>query len=149
MGPASAQSGGPPVTNDEQTISRYWREVWTEGRFELASQIYAPMFRQNLDPPSTPEEFAAGAAAWAAHFTDLQVDLEELFTAGNRVVSRVTYRGRHTGDFKQVPARGRVVAVAGIDIFEFEDGRVVQHWHETDHLELFRQLGAELRPTKD
>ena len=25
-----------------------------------------------------------------------------------------------------------------------EDGKVVQHWHSTDHLVLFRQLGGEL-----
>lgn len=137
------------MTGDEQRIERYWREVWTEGRFEVASEIYAPTFRENLDPPTTPEAFAAGAAAWAAHFTDFRVDIEELFSAGNRVISRVTYRGTHTGDFKRVPARGRAVAVSGIDIFEFEGGRVVQHWHETDHLELFQQLGAELRPVED
>jgi steroid delta-isomerase-like uncharacterized protein len=137
------------MTDAERAIQRYWREIWTEGRFDLAHEIYAPEYRENLDPPSTPAEFAAGAAAWAAHFTDFRVDVDELFTAGNRVVSRVTYRGRHTGDFKRVPALGREVAVAGIDIFEFRDGLVVQHWHETDHLELFRQMGAELRPAED
>ena len=137
------------MTDDERTIERYWREVWTAGRFEAASEVYAPTFRENFDPPSTPTEFAARAAVWAAHFTDFRVDIDELFSAGNRVISRVTYRGTHTGDFKRIPAREREVAVSGIDIFEFEDGRVVQHWHETDHLELFRQLGAELRPGDD
>lgn len=137
------------MTDDEATIQRYWREVWTEGRFEVAHEIYAPTFRQNLDPPSTPAEFAAQAAAWSAHFTDFRVDIEELFTAGNRVITRVTYRGRHTGDLKSVPARGREYALSGIDIFEFEGGRVVQHWHETDHLDLFLQLGAELGPGPD
>ena len=137
------------MTEAEQAIARYWQEVWTEGRFEVASEIYASSFRENLDLPSTPAEFASGAAAWAAHFTGFRVDIDELFSVGNRVITRVTYRGTHTGDFKRVPARGREVAVSGIDIFEFENGRVVQHWHETDHLELFRQLGAELRPRDD
>lgn len=141
--------GAGALSADEATIERYWREVWTEGRFDVAHEIYAPIYRENLDPASTPAEFAAHAAAWSAHFTDFRVDIEELFTAGNRVISRVTYRGRHTGDIKRVPARGREFAVSGIDIFEFEDGRVVQHWHETDHLELFRQLGAEIGPGDD
>ena len=137
------------MTEHEAVIERYWRVVWTEGRFDLAGEIYAATYRENLDEPSTPADFAAGAAAWAAHFTDFRVDIEELFSAGDRVISRVTYRGRHTGDFKRVPARGREVAVPGIDIFEFVDGRVAQHWHETDHLELFRQMGAELRAADD
>ena len=136
------------MTDNEATIERYWREVWTEGRFEVALEIYADQYRENLEP-TTPAEFVAGAAAWAAHFSDFRVDVDELFTAGHRVISRVTYRGKHTGDFKRVPARGRELAVSGLDIFEFEHGRVVQHWHETDHLELFRQLGAELGPADD
>lgn len=136
------------TTDAEAMIARYWREIWTEGNLEAAHEIYAPSYRENLEA-STPTEFAAGAAAWLAHFKNFRVDVEELLSIENRVISRVTYRGTHTSDFKRVPARGREVAVSGIDIFEFESGRVVQHWHETDHLELFRQLGAELQPAPE
>lgn len=131
------------MIESEATIARYWREVWSEGRFEVAAEIYAPQYRENLEA-TTPEEFIAGASAWAAHFTGFRADLDELFAVGNRVVSRVTYRGVHTGNFKRVPARRRAFEVPGIDIFEFQDGKVVQHWHSTDHLDLFRQLGADL-----
>lgn len=127
----------------EAAVRRYWEGVWTEGRVGLADQFYAPVYRENLEA-STPAEFAEGAAAWLAHFTDFRVEVDEVFSSGNRVVSRVTYRGTHTRDFRRVPARGRAYEVPGIDIFEFEDGLVVQHWHATDHLELFRQLGGEL-----
>jgi steroid delta-isomerase-like uncharacterized protein len=132
----------------EDAVRRYWGQIWSEGRFDLSDQFYAPAYRENLDS-STPAEFADGAAAWRSHFADFRVDIEELFTAGNRVVTRVTYRGTHTGDFKAVPASGRSVEHSGIDIFEFDDeGLVRQHWHETDHLVLFRQLGAKLVPAE-
>jgi steroid delta-isomerase-like uncharacterized protein len=136
------------VTADEDTIRRYWQEVWSEGRFDVAAQVYAPSYRENHEL-STPDEFAAGAAAWAAHFTDFRADIDELFSVGHRVITRVTYRGRHTGDFKAAPARGGTYEVPGIDIFEFADGLVIQHWHSTDHLKLFLQLGAVLTPRQD
>ncbi len=136
------------MTAAEETIRRYWQEVWSEGRFEIAAVVYAPRYRFNLEL-STPEDFAAGGAAWAAHFADFRVDIDELFSAAHRVITRVTYRGTHTGDFKAAPARGATYAVPGIDIFEFEGGLVVQHWHSTDHLELFTQLGAQLTPGSD
>lgn len=130
--------------NPEEAVRRYWGEIWGEGRFELADRFYAPTYRENLDS-MTPGAFAEGAAVWRAHFSDFRVDIEELFTAGSRVVTRVTYRGTHTGDFKAAPASGRTIEQSGIDIFEFDDeGLVRQHWHETDHLVLFRQLGAKL-----
>jgi steroid delta-isomerase-like uncharacterized protein len=133
------------MTPNEATVARYWQEVWTEGRFDVAAEIYAPTYRENRTP-TTPAEFADGAAAWSAHFSEVRVEIDELFSVGHRVISRVTYRGTHTTDFKRVPARGRSFEVSGIDIFEFEDDRVVQHWHETDHLDLFHQLGGVLAP---
>jgi len=129
----------------EAAVRHYWAEIWTNGRFDLADQFYAPAYRENLEA-ATPAEFAAAGAAWRAHFTDFRVELNELFAAGNRVITRVTYRATHIGDFTSLPARGRSSETSGIDIFEFEGDHVVQHWHETDHLALFRQLGAELRP---
>lgn len=136
------------MTDHEAAVRRYWGDIWTEGRFELVDQFYAPSYRENHET-STPEEFSQGAAAWRAHFADFRVDIDEMFSAAERVITRVTYRGRHTGDFKRVPARGRECEQSGIDIFEFVDGRVVQHWHETDHLALFRQLGGELGPAPE
>ena len=132
----------------EAAVRRYWGEIWTDGRFDLVDEFYASNYRENLEA-ATPAEFAAGAAAWRAHFADFRVDVDEIFSVGDRVITRVTYRATHTGDFKRVPARGRVCEQSGIDIFEFDGDRVVQHWHETDHLALFRQLGAELAPAPD
>lgn len=57
------------------------------------------------------------------------------------------YRGTHKGDFKSVPATGRPIEVSGIDIFRFRDDKVTEHWHEADHLEMFRQLGADVMDT--
>jgi predicted ester cyclase len=58
----------------------------------------------------------------------------------------VTYRGTHVGDFKAVPAVGKQIEISGLDIFEFdESGKVVDHWHEADHLLLYQQVGGEIR----
>ncbi len=52
-------------------------------------------------------------------------------------------------DFEAVPARGRTIEVTAIDIFRFSDGQVVEHWHETDHLTLYQQMGAEVRAVSE
>ena len=133
------------MTDNEATIRRYWQELWTEGHTEIASEVYAPTYRENQET-LTPAEFADQAAAWRAHFKDFRFIVHEIFSCGDRVITRVSGGGTHIADFRTLPATGRSFELTGIDIFEFVDGRVVQHWHETDHLELFQQLGAELRP---
>ena len=136
------------MTENEATIRRYWQELWTDGHTGIASEIYAPTYRENQQT-LTPAEFAEAAASWRAHFDDFTITVDEIFSCGDRVITRVSGGGTHTGDFRILPASGRSFTLSGIDIFEFVDGQVVQHWHETDHLELFTQLGAELRPTVD
>ncbi len=133
---------------NEATIRRYWQELWSEGHTEIASEIYAATYRENVET-LTPAEFAQHAAAWRAHFKDFTITVDELFSCGDRVITRVTGRGTHIGDFRILAATGRSFELTGNDIFEFVDGRVAQHWHETDHLEMFQQLGAELRRVGD
>lgn len=133
---------------NEATIRRYWHELWSEGHTEIASEVYAATYRENSET-STPADFAQHAAAWREHFKDFTISIDEIFSCGDRVITRVTARGTHIRDLRILAATGESFELTGIDIFEFAEGRVVQHWHETDHLEMFRQLGAELRPARD
>jgi hypothetical protein len=60
----------------------------------------------------------------------------------------VTYRGTHTGRkmFGQ-EAMDKTIAVPGLDIFIFKDGKCVEHLHMADHLDLALQIGVKLAPT--
>jgi len=129
----------------ERSVRRYWDEVWSKGNVAAAGEFYAATFELNGDETSV-ERFAENARAWLAHFSDFDVEVHKLFVCEDHVVSRVIYRAAHTGDFKTLPASGKTFELSGIDIFEFETGRVTRHWHETDHWDMFEQLGAEPRP---
>lgn len=133
------------ATAQEDSVRRYWHDVWSNGDLTGVSAFYAPSFRLNGEPTTT-SDFRAGVERWRRHFEAFTVDVERVFTCEAAVVSRVIYHGIHVGDFDTVPATGRRVEVSGLDVFEFEGERVVAHWHETDHLEMFHQLGAEARP---
>lgn len=132
-------------TANEQSVRRYWEEFWSKGDRSAVDEFYAPAFRLNGE--ATPrDEWREGAERWQSKFSGVRVEVDKLFTCGDVVVSRIIFRGTHTGDLTTLPATGKTFELSGIDIFEFEDGRVVDHWHETDHLDLFEQLGAEVRP---
>jgi predicted ester cyclase len=53
----------------------------------------------------------------------------------------------HAGEFMGIPATGRRVTLAGIDISRIEDGRIAEHWIQCDMLGFLEQLGA--IPTQD
>jgi predicted ester cyclase len=127
----------------EAAVRRYWREVWSLGQVEHLHEFYAPRFREN-DEELTPAEFAGHVLRWREKFPDFTAEVDRVFGWPGGIATRVVYRGTHLGDFAapDVPATGRRVEASGLDVFEFADGRVVQHWHEADHYVLFDQLGA-------
>ena len=127
----------------ETRVRRYWQQVWSEGDVSFLAEFYAPRFREN-DDELTPAEFGGHVTRWREKFPDFTVTVDRVWGWPGGIASRVTYAGTHLGDFTTLPATGRRTRSGGLDVFEFDGGRVVQHWHETDHYDLFTQLGARL-----
>jgi predicted SnoaL-like aldol condensation-catalyzing enzyme len=75
-------------------------------------------------------------------FEGFRVEVDDALEAGDSVVGRYTYRGRHTGEFLGVPPGGAEIEMHSIDIWRVRDGRFVEHWDELNTLELFQQIGA-------
>lgn len=74
-------------------------------------------------------------------FPDVSLRTDDIFEAGDKVVSRFTVLGTHAGVFRGIPPTGRHIEYAGITIFRFADGRCVERWSQTDRLALMQQLG--------
>ncbi|MER7946531.1 ester cyclase [Streptomyces sp. NPDC096079] len=78
---------------------------------------------------------------WFAAFPDTRVTLEDVVTAGDRVVGRFTYRATHVGSLLGEEPTGRPVEMRSLDIWRVEDGMAVEHWDELNTVEFFTQLG--------
>lgn len=142
--PTIAQLVAVLLADDDRVrqVLRYWDEAWSSGRVEVLSEFYAASFQEN-DDQLTPEQFGEHLLRWREKFPDFRADVLRVWSTPEAVFTRVAYTGTHLGDFSFMPASGRAVRSTGLDVFEFdEQGRVLQHWHETDHWDLFEQLGA-------
>ena len=81
-------------------------------------------------------------ADFLASFEDFRVEINDIVDAGETLVGRYTYRGRHTGTFLGVPPSGAQIELHSIDIWRVRDGRLQEHWDELNTLEFFQQIGA-------
>jgi len=95
-----------------------------------------------------PEE-ARGAAGlqemvegYHAALNGLRVDIEQQFSAGDRVATVSTVRGVHEGDLMGAAPTGREVAFTMITISRFENGRIAEEWEIADTVSLLAQVGA-------
>jgi steroid delta-isomerase-like uncharacterized protein len=83
---------------------------------------------------------------WTA-FPGSQLVSEDVFASGEKVACRFVLSGTHMGAFQGVPPSGRDIALPGITILEFQNGRCVRRWSYTDRVGLLQQIGA--LPTPD
>ncbi|MBO4252455.1 ester cyclase [Streptomyces griseorubiginosus] len=122
-------------------VARRWLTEGAMGQVGLAEKTFTADFRTNgrLVGTAGPQRNVANRLNG---FPDLEVTIEEQLADDDKVVTRLTWRGTHTGEYSGLPPTGRRVAVQALTVFHFRDGKVFQNWTVIDHFELFRQLGA-------
>ncbi len=75
-------------------------------------------------------------------FPDLSMEPNEMLADGDLVCARVTLTGTQQGEFMGVPATGKRVEVAVMDMLRLRDGQAIEHWGVLDAMALMQQLGA-------
>ena len=68
--------------------------------------------------------------------------IEEIFSAGDRVVVRWTGSGTHVGEINGVPATGKKIRVDAITIHRMADGKIAETWEVWDTLSFLQQVGV-------
>jgi steroid delta-isomerase-like uncharacterized protein len=129
---------------NEAVVRRLLEDVVNCGCTDLLAELIAAdhIGHDPLGDHYGPEGFRISVAEYRAAFPDLELTVEDLVTAEDKVVHRFTLRGTHSGSFMGIPPTGRAVSAAGIAIDRLADGKVAESWVSLDALNLLRQLGA-------
>ena len=129
----------------EAIVARWYEEAWHRGNLDVFDELYAPDWVGHLPQglelrgPAAHKQFGQ---VFGAAFPDGRYEVEETLVAGDRVVTRYTFRGTHQGPLRGLPATGRAVALTGITIQRLAGGRIAEQWAEYDMVGLLQQLGA-------
>ncbi|HEX5502377.1 MAG TPA: ester cyclase [Thermomicrobiales bacterium] len=125
-------------------VRRAVEEVYNQGQLAVVDELVAGDFVIHSSSADIrgPEGTKQYVAALRAAFPDLHITIEDQFAEGDRVATRWTARGTHTGAFEGLPPTGKQVRVTAIDIDRIADGKVVECWTNMDELGLLQQLGA-------
>ncbi len=134
------------MTADNKALNRrFVEEVINQGNIEAIDELIDPGVVDHAVPPGFPtgrEGAKQFFAMMRSAFPDLHLTIEDMIAEGDKVVMRSTWSGTHQGEFMGISATGRRVTVSAIDISRVADGRIVEHWEQSDALGLMQQLGV-------
>jgi predicted ester cyclase len=122
-------------------------EIWSQGRLELADDLYAPDYVDHVARGPEPAEvqgpggLKAAVTLFRTAFPDLQYSIDDDMAEGDLVMTRFSARGTHLGPFLGAAPTGKEISYTGIDVNRVAGGRIVESWVQYDALGLLQQLG--------
>ena len=130
--------------DNEALARRFFAELCNDRQASVADEIIAADYVSH-GPQAPPAEGPEGVKARIAVYQDAldgYWDVQEIHSAGDRVVVRWIGRGTHTGELMGVPATGANIEVDAITILRIADGQIAEEWTVWDALGLLQQVGA-------
>jgi steroid delta-isomerase-like uncharacterized protein len=133
----------PGGTDRGKRIVRvYYQAVLAERRLDVLDDLLAPGFVGH-DPVGAVidrDDYIDAVRMLHEGFSELTVTVGDQLADKDRVTTRWTARGMHTGAFAGIPATGREVMLAGTDIHRLRGDRLVELWEQLDLASLVAQL---------
>ncbi len=131
------------IEQNKAVVRRFNKEVIENKKIELMDELFLPTFINRSIKPG----FSAGADGmvgflkifWEA-FSDIKVEIHDQVGEGDKVTSRKTIHGTHTGTFMNIPATNKKIEMNVIDIVRIEDGKYAEHWNVIDLQGLLNQI---------
>ena len=121
---------------------RAFEEILSQGKFELAEQLYARDFvNHGIHRDAGLEEDQAALKGWHQAFPDIAIVPQKLIAEDDLVTIYWIASGTNTGTGNGLPATGKKGELAGITIWRIADGKIKEEWSAFDQLSMMQQLG--------
>lgn len=130
---------------NEKIARRFTEEIWEKQNFDSIDEFVAEDFvlhDSSMPEPLRGRDEYREMAEEGASIIDGPIETDQLIVTGDWVVARWTRRGTHTGNVMGIEPTNEEVTVTGIEINRFEDGKLVEAWHEVNIFGMLMQIGA-------
>jgi len=139
---ASSAQAGSLQEGNKAVARRVFDEIFNQGKFQVAHEIYSPDFVNHGVKSSVGlKEDQDAARGWKDAFPDLKMVVVLTVAEGDLVTVVWTAAGTNTGQGNGLPATGKKVEARGITVWRIVGGKIREEWSEFDNLRLMQQLG--------
>ena len=140
--PANLMFASSLQEQNKALARRAFEEILSQGKFELAEQLYARDFvNHGIHRDAGLEEDQAALKGWHQAFPDIAIVPRKLIAEDDLVTIYWIASGTNTGTGNGLPATGKKGELAGITIWRIADGKIKEEWSAFDQLSMMQQLG--------
>ena len=120
-------------------------EIQNRKNIELIDKIFAEDFLNHTPLHGIPNDRSGMRQLFSmthVAFPDGVLVVQDQVSSGNKVWTRKSFSGTHTGPLRGMAATGNKVTYEVFDILKIQDGKIAEHWGSVDQLSILRQLEA-------
>jgi predicted ester cyclase len=128
------------MEQNKAVVLRFNKEIIAGKNTALVDELFAPDFVNRTVRPGYPTG-SDGVLKFLSEnlwtgFSDITVEIHDQIAEGDKVTTRKTIHGIHTGPFLGQPATNKKIGIFIIDIIRLRDGKYVEHWgvFDTQHV---------------
>lgn len=133
------------MADAKKIVRRLFEEPW-KGNWDVVDEYVAPGYigydAAEPEPIRGPDGFRANIQKYIAGFSDARITVEDQIGEDDKVATRWSGRGTHSGEIAGIAPTGKEVTVTGLTLSRLEGGQVVEEWTTWDTLGMLVQLGA-------
>ncbi|MGY2007003.1 ester cyclase [Nocardia gipuzkoensis] len=133
------------LEDNKALVRRFYQEI-DAGNVDAMDDLVAEDYLDHSPPPfpglATGREGLKQAFRMFWDATPGRHVIEDQLAEGDRVVTRLTAYGRHTGDLPGIPATGNELTMTGTAIHRIADSKIAEKWSDKDVLGFLQQLGV-------
>lgn len=131
--------------DNKDLVRRFYEEVVSTGNVDRVADFISHEYVENHENT----RYLLGVEGAKQHilgvrrtYPDLVLEVTQQIAEGDLVVSQVTMRGTHKGEWLGIAPTGKAIAVTAVNIDRVVDGRIVEHGGAANLFEPFLQIGA-------
>jgi predicted ester cyclase len=133
------------IEDNQNLIRRYIEEAVNTGNVENLDEFISPDYFETLDP----DKKTVGVEGARQHimgvrhtFPDLHLTVEKQIAEGDWVVTCITARATHRGEWLGMKPTGKKVEIKAVNVDKIVDGKIVEHGGAANMFEALFGIGA-------
>ncbi len=131
------------VEQNKQVVIRFNNEFFGKGNTDITKEVFAENFVNHSAPPNAPTDLGPMikfVTDFHHAFSDISVEILEIFGEGDKIFVRKTITATHTGEFMGKPATGKKIVMHIMDIEMLKDGKITGRWNLSDFPQILQAL---------